>query len=449
MKTKLLFIMLFAVVFSVAAVVAAAPDGANFTYLPLVRKPADPADVNVYQYLTPAGGDLTIPLTGGGTADFQITDFLGEPLPDLDVTAIENSFGVTLIIGGERAGYAESFHPVLASFGPGLFSAPEYYHAIEAVQVVGMVPVNQSNRYAGGGSLIIEHLQGLPGASPDWDQETGDIGDYCQRAVAPESWGSIVGQTIQGTLAAGTGAPEENLRVMMDIYGNTGGAVAQQECLDLLAGPGNYDQRIISNPDLGANLFVGEFITSNPNGVIYGRVADDGTGASLAGANILLGTTLNAPEGGLADTESFPNGWFRLEGVAEGSYELQVTRPGYAPYTTNVNVSEGGVADAGETPIVLTDPATLLITNDSGGIATFRIYQYGLELLEDIFAVDDEIEYELSPGDYTLWVSASTCPNPGTANITLEPNQFLHLYIVCVRAPEGPAAGTAAFDLPK
>jgi hypothetical protein len=444
MRTRLSFIALTVIVLALAATLAgnlsANTVGAGGIFLPMMSAQIATGAINVYYLQSDPGGGFNVPLTGGGQQEFQVDDYFDRPLGGIDITAIENQDGVTLVVAGEGAGYTDTYHPFLASFGaaPG---APDHFRLSPSAPInINLTPVSQSNRYGEGNGLIIEHILNLPDYAPGWQQDTGNISDYCDVAVADDSWGAIVGHSIQATAAPASGL---QFHVNFDVYGGPGGGSTVQECDDLLSGPGNYNQLIISNPNLGAFIFAADSSVSNNNGVVYGRISDDGSGLSLAGATVTLSGLLDSPDA-VSATESFPNGWYRLEGVAAGDYMLEIERDGYAPETTNVSVGPGGAAEAGETPMELTDPAFLIINNLTGGVSSLWIFQYGLELVEDTIPIDGSAEYELSPGDYHLAVITTACSGLAELDISLAAGETLELYHECVPIPPDESRGAMA-----
>lgn len=386
-------------------------------FLPMQLKQY-PVELSVYEYRTGPDGTVTVPITGGGQQEFIIDDYQDNPLEGIDIIAMSDQLGITLIVAGEGAGYAERYHPVLASFGAGP-GAPEGYRLSPAAPLsITMTPVYQAQSYGRGEGVILDHLLTLPDVSDEWERGRGDIRAYCERATAPDSWAITVGNNLQATAAPANGL---GFHVNLDVYGNTGSAGEITACMDLLAGPNEYEQRIIRNTGLGAYIFAADPAIPNEHGVIYGRIADDGSGAPLAGAHITLTGLLNG-DGvtGAEDTSSFPNGWYRFEGIAEGDYELLVERPGYEPMTGNVSVMPGEVTDAGETGIVLTDPAELTVENSVEGSVTFRLFQYSELLEEEVIAEAGSEVYSLPPGDYDVIGDSSACAAPYLESVTLD-----------------------------
>lgn len=438
MRSRFLFLTLTLVIFALAALstgsLSATTSGVGDVFLPLMSAQIPTGAINVYYRQSDPAGGFDVPITGGGQQAFEVNDFFNRPLEGIDITAISNQDGITLVVAGEGAGYTDTYHPFLASFGaaPG---APERYRLNPSAPInISMTPISQSNRYGEGNGLIIEHLLNLPDYAPGWQEDTGTISDYCSVAAADDTWGAIVGNSIQGTASPASGL---QFHVNFDVYGGPQGGSTTQECENLLAGPGDFNQRIISNPSLGAFIFAADPSVGNSNGVVYGRITDDGSGLSLSGANVTLTGLLNSPIA-VSETESFPNGWYRLEGVPAGDYMLEIARPGYAPETASISVGPGGVAEAGEIPIVLTDPAYLSMYNTESGVLTFWIFQYGLLLVEDIIPAFETGFYELAPGDYHLAVSIEpNCPGIGEGDITLAPGETLDLEAFCLPRAEG------------
>lgn len=398
-------------------------------FLPIQLKQF-PVELGVFEYRTGEDGTVTVPITGGGQQEFVIDDYQDNPLEGIDIIAITDQLGVTLIVAGEGTGYGEVYHPLLASFGAGP-GAPEGYRLSPAAPInLTMTPVYQAQTYGRGEGVILEHLLTLPDVSDDWQRGQGDIGAYCEQATAPDSWALSVGNNLQATSAPANGL---GFHVNLDVYGDSGSAGEITACMDLLAGPNDYEQRIISNPGLGAYIFAADPAIANDSGVIYGRIEDDGSGAPLAGANISLTGLLHGGEGVTADdhTTSFPNGWYRFEGIAEGDYELLIEREGYTPETGNVSVMPGEVTDAGETGIVLTDPAELTVENDTSAAVTFRLFQYSELLTEDVIAEAGSEVYSLPPGDYDVTGDSSACAGLFVESIALDAGEQRTVTVVC------------------
>lgn len=446
MRTILSFIALTVITFAMAVISAgnsfAAAGAANDVYLPIMSSQTPTGPINVYYLQSDGGGAFNVPLTGGGQQQFVVQDYFDRPLGGINVTAIENQDGVTLIAAGEGAGYTDIYHPFLASFGPAPGALEHYQLKPDAPINITMTGITQSERYGEGNGLIMEHLLILPDYAPGWQEDTGDIEEYCDVAADDDSWGAIVGHSIQGVAAPASGL---QFHVNFDVYGGPEGGSTAQECENLLAGPGEFNQRIISNPGMGAYIFAADASVGNTNGVVYGQITDDGSGFTVSGANITLSGLLDN-RGAVAETESFPNGWYRLEGVAAGDYLVEIARPGYAPETANVSVGPGGAANAGDTPMVLTDPAFLTMYNNSDGVLTFWIFLYGLEVVQDTIPSYETGNYELAPGDYHFVVSISLCPAPGEGYTTLDPGETENWQAYCLLEPQGGPARTAISD---
>lgn len=93
----------------------------------------------------------------------------------------------------------------------------------------------------------------------------------------------------------------------------------------------NFELEITNAPDQQQDLIV-------PSATLAGRVSDGATGQPLSGVQLQLspkpGTKPAPPFSGRASTETGPDGAFRIDAVAEGTYLVQAALKGYVSQTT-------------------------------------------------------------------------------------------------------------------
>ncbi|MEA2338676.1 MAG: hypothetical protein QOE82_2683 [Thermoanaerobaculia bacterium] len=168
----------------------------------------------------------------------------------------------------------------------------------EGITVSGRV--TKSGTPMTGGTIVFMPFQLRPsGTSPSTDRQPVNAN------ITPE------GTYIASGLAAG----DYNVRVM---------------------GPGTSYQTkytVVSNSTFDVDIH---------GAVLRGRVVDASSGAPLSNARVILMSRV--PANGSATTDS--DGRFVIDALADGTYDMQVSREQYAAVRQQVSVASGGVPDA-------------------------------------------------------------------------------------------------------
>ncbi len=391
--------------------------------------------VNVREHTTGTDGVITVPVTGGRTAQFRFIDLLGDPLSGMDVVAIENQYGITLIANGNPLGY----HTKIVSFHASDDAGSAHLQALQGMQDITMIPVEEVRAYAEDEDIIIEHLQALPDNMEDWERKRGTVDALCETLVenlgdptAPAQRAVVISREIaelaiprnqiegiQVLSPASAGA-----HIVLHMYAHAIEEFTTQKCKELLGGPGPYEHRIVENSRMGAYLLTWDMAIGNENGVVFGQVADSETADGISDATVSL-------DDDAFTTKSLPNGWFRIEGVSPGDHIVEVTKAGYGARSATASVVEDEAVFVGPLKIGPADPGFLVIDNGTGGLLTFQVFQDDELQTELTLDVNEERTCSLPPGDYHLVAWATTCTNPGTLDITLSSGQYLNVRVVC------------------
>lgn len=369
------------------------PDG-SLVYLPLVfRNHVSYPSANVSSHISGTDGRIAVPLTGGGTATFEFTDLLDQPIGNIPVVSIENEAGITIIAMAHEQG----FTPLLVSVPTSEFvqsiaeSSPDWSifrgFKLKPWWLNEQVPIELKGEY------IRSHLQSLAQVSEDWVKEEVLSLDTCDLVVAPllvlHFPTSFVGAVVT------VGVHE----------------MGAEACRSYFKGKPGYQKYYLFSNRTRSRQF-GDYVETlpeimildwestldNSTGIIFGSVVDKNSGLGLEGVTVSLDDSPDYVFTTLSE------GGYRFEGVPPGIHELTASRSGYTSDSRrNVLVSANEMVEVPDLEVELTSWGIWRIQNDTSGILTIDLDSIGTRDLNP-----GTHDWMLPPGtyDFTAWTTA-------------------------------------------
>lgn len=360
------------------------------TYLPLAARNYDLAlpPVHTQNHITGIDGLVTVPLTGGGTAEFRLVDRLEEPVAGVPVLSIENESGVTLLA------YAQS-----QGFFPKLFSAPSSSAAQDALVLarataapvdLPLVPLNDEGLHAEEQELIYGHLLSLPQNMEAWERSNRTVGEACEMAGVAVDAFLLAVSYITAPAHLGIGFAAHAVVHVAIVEG-----IGVPACKALFGPNPVQVHASIENDAMGAYLLDWEATIQNTTGVLFGQVVEAESRDGLSGEDVWLD---GSP---LSIATTFPNGWYRFDGVLAGQRSVYAERQGYTSDTVlSIPISPNTATRAEALELALTNPGTWRIQNDTGGTLTIDVDDVSVRSLGT-----GSHDWALPPGTYsfTAW----------------------------------------------
>ncbi len=382
-------------------------------FLPIVYNKFTPSPpINKSNHTTGNDGIVTVPLSQGGVTTFRMVDRLHIPIQGIEVIAIENTAGVTLIINS----IAEGFYPRLFS-APAIGNSSEHYAlAVMSTYDVRLDPLNSDGAYVYEDDLILEHLQSLPQNYPEWAEKFTTVSQVCESVID-----GVEGATWVITLLEPTKIGVV-VHVMITVVVES---VKPAFCEEIIAGGNPVQEYLtIENTEMGMQFLGWEGTIENTTGIAVGQVVD------ASNYDGISNVTVNVDNSPLLQTTTHTNGWYRIEGIPPGTHQVIASRNGYNGGSTTVNVAMNEASWAPFIILSVNNPGILRMQNLTGGELTLEVVDQGTF---DITA-NEIYDWELPAGTYHLIAWTTACGGIAEADVTITAGETLPLYASCGQA---------------
>jgi hypothetical protein len=278
-------------------------------YLPLVT--SNSGQLLVAETESDADGQVYVGLPDGQTAVFRLVGEVRQPIAGTHVTAIADSWGVTLIAVDDQGRYL-----------PSLTSTPAVSLTLQSSTILAPAAGGQEielHRPTVDGILVDDqsslhedHLRQLPANSDLWENEHTTYHAFFE--VAPWCSAFVVG--LFGKMA------EELAHhlVIEFLVGETSPGLWENVTDYLHVNPAQ-EHLILLNEEQGVAIALDP--DTSATGILFGQVVDGFTNVGVSGATVRL-----ASDPGYATTTLY-NGWYQLEGVPAGAQAVEAQASGY------------------------------------------------------------------------------------------------------------------------